>query len=80
MNTNKNHDTAPRADRAPKMSDADLAVLGLADVAYLRAVVIDGQPGFAVHAANGKTLGVAPTREVALAFIHEQELEPVGLH
>jgi hypothetical protein len=49
-------------------------------VAYLRAVVVDGQPGFAVYAANGKTLGVAPTREVALAFIHEQELEPVGLH
>jgi hypothetical protein len=80
MNTNKNQDHAPRADHAPKMSEADLAVLGLADVAYLRPVVVDGQAGFAVHAANGKTLGVAPTREIALAFIHEQELEPVGLH
>jgi hypothetical protein len=43
-------------------------------------VVIDGQPGFAVHAANGKTLGIAPTREIARAFIREQDLEPVSLH
>jgi len=74
MKTNNNN------DRTPQMSDADLAVLGLADVAYFRAVVIDGQPGFAVHAANGNTLGIAPTREIARAFIREQELEPVSLH
>jgi hypothetical protein len=74
MKTNNNN------DRAPQMSDADLAVLGLADVAYLRAVVIDGQPGFAVHAANGNRLGIAPTREIARAFIRQQELEPVSLH
>jgi hypothetical protein len=74
MKTNNNN------DRTPQMSDADLAVLGLADVAYFRAVVIDGQPGFAVHAANGKTLGIAPTREIARAFIREQDLEPVSLH
>jgi hypothetical protein len=74
MKTNNNN------DRAPQMSDADLAVLGLADVAYLRAVVIDGQPGFAVHAANGNRLGIAPTREIARAFIREQDLEPVSLH
>jgi hypothetical protein len=74
MKTNNNN------DRTPQMSDADLAVLGLADVAYLRAVVIDGQPGFAVHAANGNRLGIAPTREIARAFIREQELEPVSLH
>ena len=75
MKTNNNNN-----DRTPQMSDADLAVLGLADVAYLRAVVIDGQPGFAVHAANGNRLGIAPTREIARAFIREQELEPVSLH
>jgi len=74
MKTNNNN------DRTPQMSDADLAVLGLADVAYFRPVVIDGQRGFAVHAANGKTLGIAPTREIARAFIREQELEPVSLH
>jgi hypothetical protein len=78
MNTNKN--TNKNADSMLPMSDADLAVLGLADVAYLRPVVIDGQPGFAVHAANGNRLGIAPTREIARAFIREQELEPVSLH
>jgi hypothetical protein len=74
MKTNNNN------DRTPQMSDADLAVLGLADVAYFRRVVVDGQPGFAVHAANGNRLGIAPTREIALAYIRQQELEPVGLH
>jgi len=78
MNTNKN--TNKTDTRVPPMSDADLAVLGLADVAYLRPVVVDGKSGFAVHAANGNRLGIAPTREIAHAFIREQELEPVSLH
>jgi hypothetical protein len=78
MNTNKN--TNKTESRVPPMSDADLAVLGLADVAYLRPVIVDGQPGFAVHAANGNKLGIAPSRAIAHAFIREQELEPVSLH
>jgi hypothetical protein len=79
MNANKNSNKTTETRGLP-MSDADLAVLGLADVAYLRQVTIDGELGFAVYAANGNRLGVAPTREIALAFISEQELEPVSLH
>ncbi|MGH6938812.1 DUF1150 family protein [Hypericibacter sp.] len=79
MNTNKNTNKTAET-RVPPMSDQDLAVLGLADVAYLRPVMVDGKPGFAVHAANGNRLGVAPSRDIARAFIHEQELEAVSLH
>ena len=78
MNANKN--TNKTDTRLPPMSDADLAVLGLTDVAYIRAVTVDGQPGFAVYAANGNRLGVAPTDEIVRAFIREQELEVASLH
>ncbi|MFZ5790129.1 MAG: DUF1150 family protein [Pseudomonadota bacterium] len=67
-------------ERIRQMSPADLAVLGLEQVAYTRPVVVDGQPGFAVHSADGTTLGIAPSRELARIFIRDQDLELVSLH
>ena len=43
MNTNKNTNKTTET-RVPPMSDADLAVLGLADVAYVRPVMVEGKP------------------------------------
>jgi hypothetical protein len=67
-------------ERIRQMSQADLALLGLEQVAYARPVVVDGQPGFSVHSADGTALGIAPSRELARLFIRDQNLELVSLH
>jgi len=62
------------------MSPADLARLGLYGLAYVKPIVIDGQPGFAVHAADGGVLGVLPTAAQALAAIRRNDLKPASVH
>jgi hypothetical protein len=40
----------------------DLALLGMQSMAYLRAVTLEGTPGFGIFAADGTKLAFAPTR------------------
>ena len=35
------------------MTAQDLATLGMQDIAYVKPVVVDGNTGFAIHAADG---------------------------
>ena len=62
------------------ISTQDLALLGLQNLAYLRAVTVDGTPGFAIFAADGTRLAFAPTRAQAVAAVREHDLEPVSVH
>jgi len=58
----------------------DLLVFGLNDLAYLKPTIVDGQPVYAIHAADGSTLALVPNREVGLAALEKHDLEPVSLH
>ena len=49
-------------------------------MAYLRAVVLDGTPGYGIFAADGTQLAFAPTLALAVAAVREHELEPVSVH
>ncbi len=49
-------------------------------MAYLRQTTMDGQLGFAIHAANGRMIGFAPNRNTAIEFIRDNNLEPATLH
>ncbi|MEE8516664.1 MAG: DUF1150 family protein [Alphaproteobacteria bacterium] len=62
------------------MSDQDMAILGLQDVAYVKPVVVDGQDAFSIHAADGTTIAIMADREVAVATIRQHDLEPVSVH
>ncbi|MDD9876416.1 MAG: DUF1150 family protein [Magnetovibrio sp.] len=53
------------------------AELGLADIAYIKPTVLDGTVVFAVHAANGDQLAIAPTRDIAAALVVQNDLAPV---
>lgn len=57
-----------------------LALLGIADIAYVKPVMNDGQPMFAIHAADGRQVGVMADREVAFAAVRQNDLEPVSVH
>ncbi len=70
----------PAAEQLRIMSDQDLAVLGLQDLAYIKRVIIDGANAYSIHAADGTAIAVMDDREVAFATVRQHELEPVSVH
>ena len=69
-----------RIARIRQMTPHDLAVLGLQGVAYVRPVAAEGGIGYMIHAADGTEIGVAQSRDLAIASIRQNDLEPVSLH
>jgi hypothetical protein len=63
-----------------QLSSQAFAALGLQDLAYIKPVEREGKAMVAVYAADGTELAVAASRDVAMAFIRQNELEPVSAH
>jgi hypothetical protein len=76
MNTQKTRGQAS----IPVPTRQQLAELGLGGVAYVRAVVVDGQSAFAIFGADGQQIGLAPDRALADAAIVQHEMVPVSVH
>jgi hypothetical protein len=57
-----------------------LAKLGVAQVAYVKAIIVNGAPAFAIHAADGTPMAVAGEREVAVAAIQQHDMLAVSVH
>jgi hypothetical protein len=57
-----------------------LAKLGVAQLAYVKAIIVNGAPAFAIHAADGTPMAVAEEREVAVAAIHQHDMLAVSVH
>jgi len=62
------------------MTQQDLAVLGIGEIAYLRPVSVQGEEVFAVMGADGRQIGMAPDRESAAGAALQHELVVVPLH
>jgi hypothetical protein len=62
------------------MSPTDLARLGMNFVAYVKPIVVEEELRFAICAADGTQMGLAPNRELAFAAIRQHELEPLSVH
>jgi hypothetical protein len=67
-------------ERIRQMSSRELGLFGMQDLAYVKAVLIDGATAFAVHAADGTQITVLPDREIALATVRQHDLEPLSVH
>ena len=63
-----------------QLSERELGVLGMEDVAYVKSVVVDGTDVFAVHAADGTQIAVMANREIAFAVVRQHDMEPVSVH
>ncbi|PWR19467.1 DUF1150 family protein [Zavarzinia aquatilis] len=63
-----------------QISQEDLAELGSGALVYVKPIVIDGQPAFSVHAADGAPLALAVNRDLAFAAAIQHEMEPVSVH
>jgi hypothetical protein len=85
MNTNTDNGPEDQAPAAVIMdirhiSAAQLGQLGLQQIAYVKPVVLNGEQGFAIHAADGTPMAVAGNREVAIAAIMQHEMMPAQVH
>ena len=63
-----------------KLSQEQFAQLGMAKLAYVKPVIVNGNAGFAIHAADGTPMALAPDREVAIAAIVQHEMMPALVH
>jgi hypothetical protein len=62
------------------LSASELGMLGMAHVAYIKPVVVDGAEAFAVHAADGTEMAVIGDRQLAFAVVRQYEMEPLSVH
>jgi len=62
------------------LSTEQLGALGVSQIAYVKPVVLNGQQGFAIHAADGTPMAVAGDRNVAVAAIIQHEMQPLSVH
>ena len=62
------------------LSDAQLMQLGMADIAYVKPVWMNGATAFAIHAADGSPMALAADCELAVAAIVQHEMSPAFVH
>ncbi len=63
-----------------KLTTEQLMQLGMADLAYVKQVVLDGHTAFAIHAADGSPMAMAADRSMALEAIVQHEMVPALVH
>ncbi len=62
------------------MTPRAFAALGLGEMAYVRRIVVQGEHLFAIMAANGQQVGLAPDYDSAATAVHEHDLSLVSIH
>jgi hypothetical protein len=77
---NETNQGAPVMVDVRQLSPEQFAQLGLAKLAYVKPVIVDGAAGFAIHAADGTPMALAPDRDVAIAAIVQHEMLPAMVH
>lgn len=70
----------PSHDSLRRLSRKDFVSFGLEDLAYVKRVEVDGDTGYAIHAADGTELAVLDEREAAFATVRQNDLQPVSVH
>ena len=62
------------------MTQDQLMQLGMADLAYVKQVFLDGRQAFAIHAADGSPMAMAADQALAVAAIVQHEMVPALVH
>ena len=63
-----------------KLSQTQLMQLGMAQLAYVKPVWMDGTAAFGIFAADGSPMAVAADCDTAVAAITEHEMVPALVH
>jgi hypothetical protein len=62
------------------MTCAELRRLGMPQMVYLRCGLVDGQPAYAIHAADGTPMAIVEDMEVAIELVSEHDMTFVAVH
>jgi hypothetical protein len=62
------------------MTPLQFAQLGVKQIAYVKPVVFNGAPGFAIHAADGSPMAVAPQLDTAIGAIIQHDMAAALVH
>ena len=57
-----------------------MALLGAPDLAYIKPLVWEGQPAYAICAVDGTQIAILSTLEVAFIVARQHDLNPVSVH
>jgi hypothetical protein len=63
-----------------QMTADQLGALGVSHIAYVKPVIVNGEAGFAIHAADGTPMALAGDRATAMAAIVQHEMLPLSVH
>ena len=81
MNTSSPENPAPVVKFDIRhLSAEQLAKLGVAQIAYVKPVMMNGTPAFAIHAADGTPMAITGDRDVAISAILQHEMLPTLVH
>jgi hypothetical protein len=61
-------------------SHIDLGSFWHTDAAYIKTVMMNGKPVYAIHSADGTPLAVAEGRDLAFAAARQNDLTPASVH
>lgn len=84
--TDQHHDIDTEQDQPvsaadlKRLSPLDWARYGAQRIAYVRPVVVNGQPAIAIHAADGTPIGAAPSIDLATAAIMQHGMGAALVH
>jgi hypothetical protein len=81
-NSTENEDTQPAMGSfdVRHITTDQLGALGVSHIAYVKAVMVNGTEGFAIHAADGTPMALAGDRATAMAAIMQHEMMPLSVH
>lgn len=62
------------------ITEAELATLGMEEIAFVKPVMTDKGPAFAIHAADGTPMAIASDASLAQAAIIQHDMLPSLVH
>ena len=62
------------------MPAAEWCAFAVDHVAYVKRIEMNGHVGYAIHAADGTPMTVMDKRDIAMAAIRQNGLEPASVH
>jgi hypothetical protein len=73
-------DTAAQMVDVRSLTPLQFAQLGVKQVAYVKPVIFNGTQGFAIHAADGSPMAVAPQLDTAIGAILQHDMLAALVH
>lgn len=87
MTYNNDNPAAPKPATTMRLSPQDFALWGSEHMAYIKPVELRNEQGqltghtaYGIHTADGRSVGMAETRELAAAAVIGEGLEPASVH